>query len=358
MNELRIVTVVGARPQFVKAAPVSKAFHSHPAVEEVLVHTGQHHDAAMSAVFFEELGIPAPRHHLAISGGTHGEMTGRMLLALERVLQEEKPSAVVVYGDTNSTLAGALAAAKLHIPIAHVEAGLRSFNRAMPEEVNRVVTDHLSDLLLAPTKVAMANLEREGLAGLAVHVGDVMMDVAIAAAEVAARRATVLQDLALEPGEFVLVTLHRAENTDDESRLARLFEFVRDESAARRIVLPIHPRTARAVERAHISLAGIDVIKPLGYLDMVAAVRVAACVITDSGGLQKECYFHKTPCITLREETEWVETVEAGWNRLWQGGAYRERQQIEDYGDGHAAAAIVERVARLAEGKSVVERRR
>jgi len=339
--------VVGARPQFVKAAPVSKAFLQHRALEEILLHTGQHYDAMMSAVFFEELGIPAPRHHLEISGGTHGEMTGRMLPAIERVLREERPAAVLVYGDTNSTLAGALAAAKLNIPIAHVEAGLRSFNRAMPEEVNRVVADHLSELLLAPTQEAMANLRREGLGEAAVHVGDVMLDVAVAAAHIAERRSAVLDEHGLVPGEFVLVTLHRAENTDDDARLVELVAYIRRQAGERRIVLPIHPRTAQAVARAQVCLKGFEVIAPLGYLDMVRAVRAAAFVFTDSGGVQKECYFHRTPCVTLREETEWVETIEAGWNRLWRTPVYRERATIKEYGDGHAAVAIVDRVAEL-----------
>lgn len=347
MTTKKVLSVVGARPQFVKAAPVSKAFLDDGRVEEVLLHTGQHHDAKMSAVFFEELGIPAPRHHLGISGGSHGDMTGRMLPAIEAVLRAEQPDAVLVYGDTNSTLAGSLAAAKLNIPVAHDEAGLRSFNRAMPEEVNRVVTDHISALLLAPTLEAMANLLREGLADAAVHVGDVMLDVALAAGRIAARRSHVLEDHDLAPGDFVLVTLHRAENTDDPSRLAELFDYIRTEAERRRIVMPIHPRTANAVESARISLTGLDIIEPLGYLDMVQAVRAAATVLTDSGGLQKECYFHRTPCVTLRDETEWVETIEAGWNRLWRTPTYRMRTDIYDYGDGHAATAIVARVAGL-----------
>ncbi|MCP5200976.1 MAG: UDP-N-acetylglucosamine 2-epimerase (non-hydrolyzing) [Gammaproteobacteria bacterium] len=342
-----IVTVVGARPQFVKAAPVSKAFLDDGRVREILLHTGQHHDALMSAIFFEELGIPAPAHHLEISGGTHGEMTGRMLPVIERVLRDEQPDAVLVYGDTNSTLAGALAAAKLNIPIGHVEAGLRSFNRAMPEEVNRIVTDHLSALLLAPTTEAMTNLQREGLGELSVHVGDVMLDVALAAAAIAERRASFLETQQLTAGEFVLVTLHRAENTDDHARLALLVDYIREQAAGRRIVLPIHPRTARSMEQARIPLHGFDVIEPLGYLDMVQAVRAAASVFTDSGGLQKECYFHRTPCVTLREETEWVETIEAGWNRLWHTPTYRPRMTIEEYGDGHAAEAIVECLVQL-----------
>ena len=348
MSKHSIVTIVGARPQFIKAAPVSRAFLACGGIEEILVHTGQHHDAAMSAVFFEELGIPAPRYHLDISGGTHGEMTGRMLPAIERVLLDERPAVVLVYGDTNSTLAGALAAAKLDIPIAHVEAGLRSFNRAMPEEVNRIVTDHLSALLLAPTGMAMTHLANEGLTSRAIHVGDVMLDVALAAAEVAARRATVLADHDLKPGAFVLVTLHRAENTDDDARLSELLAYIREQAGGMRILLPIHPRTARAVERCGLSLDGFEVVGPLGYLDMVSAVRAAARVFTDSGGLQKECYFHQTPCVTLREETEWVETIDAGWNRLWRTPDYRQRRTISEYGDGHAAELIVTHVAALA----------
>ena len=348
MARYKIISIVGARPQFIKAAPVSKAFTGRPDLDEILVHTGQHHDAAMSSVFFDELGIPAPRYHLGISGGSHGTMTGRMLPNIERVLEDERPAAVIVYGDTNSTLAGGLAAAKLQIPIAHIEAGLRSFNRAMPEEINRIVTDHLSALLLAPTKVAMVNLQREGLGDRSVHVGDVMLDVALAAGAIAARRSTILAELELAAGEFLLATLHRAENTDSDDRLGELLAYIRTQAQGRRIVLPIHPRTSLAIEKSGISLDGFDVVAPLGYLDMVSAVRAAASVYTDSGGLQKECYFHQTPCVTLREETEWVETIDAGWNRLWREPEYRERGIIDEYGDGQAADQIVAHVARLA----------
>jgi UDP-GlcNAc3NAcA epimerase len=341
----RILSVVGARPQFIKAAPVSRAIGRLPALSEILVHTGQHHDPEMSAVFFEELDIPAPRHHLGIHGGTHGAMTGRMLEALERVMLAEKPDWVLVYGDTNSTLAGALAAAKLDLPVAHVEAGLRSFNWRMPEEVNRVVADRVSRLLLCPTATAAANLAREGIVEGVHRVGDVMYDATLAAAEKARAGSRILAELGLEPGRFALATVHRAENTDDREALAAILDFLRAHARARRVVLPLHPRTRAAAGRFGLDLGGLDVVAPLGYLDMARLVDTCAEVLTDSGGLQKEAYFHRKPCVTLRAETEWVETVEAGWNRLWRGPDYGPRRDIKDYGDGRAA----ERIARLLE---------
>ncbi|MBV9410821.1 MAG: UDP-N-acetylglucosamine 2-epimerase (non-hydrolyzing) [Acidimicrobiia bacterium] len=333
----KVVTIVGARPQFVKAAPVSRALAAG-GFDEVLIHTGQHFDPEMSEVFFSDLALRAPTHDLGISGGGHGEMTGRMLVAIERTLMEERPAAVMVFGDTNSTLAGALAAAKLHLPLAHVEAGLRSFNRSMPEEVNRVLTDHASSLLLCPTATAMANLTAEGLVERAVQVGDVMYDVAIDAAE-RARESTVLERLGVTDGSYAVATIHRAENTDDDRRLEGVVKYLKGQDE--HVVLPLHPRTRDAAGRWGIDLGSIQQVAPLGFLDMTRLVQGATRVFTDSGGLQKEAYFHRIPCVTLRDETEWVETVEAGWNRLWTVEDYAPRQDIADYGDGHAAEAIV-----------------
>lgn len=340
--KLKILTVVGARPQFIKAAPVTRAIAERTDLFEVMVHTGQHFDDDMSEVFFRELGIPAPAHNLGVHGGGHGEMTGRMLEKLERLMLAEKPNRVLVFGDTNSTLAGALAAAKLHIPVAHVEAGLRSFNRAMPEEINRTLTDHLSDLLFCPTGAAVANLAREGIAAGVHQVGDVMFDATIWAARCARTAPDILERLGLKRGEFALATLHRAENTDHASQLTQIVEFLKAHGNEREVVLPLHPRTRQAAERHGLSLEGIRVLPPVGYLEMAALLDGCTEVLTDSGGLQKEAYFHRKPCVTLRTETEWVETVECGWNRLWRGPDYEPRRDIAEYGDGHAAERIIE----------------
>jgi UDP-GlcNAc3NAcA epimerase len=316
---VKVLTVLGARPQFVKAAAVSRALAGRPGVREVLVHTGQHHDANMSDVFFAELGIPAPGHHLGVSGGSHGAMTGRMLERVEAVLLAERPDWVLVYGDTNSTLAGALAAVKLHLPVAHVEAGLRSFNRRMPEEVNRVLTDHAADLLFAPTDAAAANLRAEGITdGRVRQVGDVMYDAALHYGAEAERRSDVLSRLGLMPGGYALSTVHRAENTDDPARLAAVFGGLARLARELPVVLPLHPRTRGALERAGAAgdTPGLRIVDPVGYLDMVMLEKHAALVATDSGGVQKEAFFYRVPCVTLRDETEWVELVELGWNRL------------------------------------------
>jgi UDP-GlcNAc3NAcA epimerase len=292
-------------------------------------------------VFFRELAIPAPAHHLGVHGGGHGEMTGRMLAALEPVMQAEAPEMVLVYGDTNSTLAGALAAAKLHLPVAHVEAGLRSFNRRMPEEINRVLTDHLSSLLFCPTSTAVENLEREGIARGVHKVGDVMYDATLFAGDRARQESGVLARLGLSEGRYALATVHRAENTESAAQLSRVVGYLRGQAEAMPIVLPLHPRTRQAAERFAVDLDGLKVCPPVGYLDMARLLQGAALVLTDSGGVQKEAYFHRVPCITLREETEWVETVECGWNRLWGEERYRPRRTVEEYGDGRAGEAIV-----------------
>lgn len=336
---MKVLTVVGARPQFIKAAPVSRALAAS-AIEEVMVHTGQHFDPEMSAVFFDELAIPAPRFNLGIHGQSQGAMTGRMLERTEAVMLDEKPDWVIIYGDVNSTLAGALAAAKLHIPVAHIEAGMRSYNRRMPEEINRLVADHLSTLLLCATRAAIANLAKEGLVSGVHHVGDVMYDATLHTAA-DARRSTVLERLGLEDGGYDLATVHRAENTDDPANVAAVMAWLCEQARIRRVVMPLHPRTRQALQRDGIDTHGLDLCGPLPYLDMTRILAGAVHVFTDSGGLQKEAYFHRKPCVTLRDETEWVETVDCGWNRLWRGGPYLPRRDITDYGDGHAADKIV-----------------
>ena len=338
----RIVTIVGARPQFIKAAALSRALLAEPALKEDLIHTGQHFDDNMSEVFFRELSIPAPRFNLDIHGGPHGQMTGRMLEAIEAVLLETRPDLVLVYGDTNSTLAGALAAAKLHIPIAHVEAGLRSFNRRMPEELNRVLVDHLSALLFCPTFEAVANLKREGITAGVHHTGDVMFDATLYARDAALQQSDILTRLNLTPGEYALSTIHRSENTDDESRLRAVLEHVREVAGDKTVVLPLHPRTRQVLARFGIATEGLCLVEPLGYFDMHRLLSAAAMVLTDSGGVQKEAYFHRVPCVTLRDDTEWTETLSAGWNRLWTQPHYATpRIDIPEYGDGHAGAQMV-----------------
>jgi len=315
---IMILSIVGARPQFVKAAAVSRVLRATRGLREVLVHTGQHYDRNMSEVFFDELEIPRPDANLGIGSGAHGAQTGRMLEALERTIVREKPDWVLVYGDTNSTLAGALVAAKLKVPLAHVEAGLRSYNRAMPEEINRVVADHVSDLLFAPTRTAVANLRAEGIARRKIaRTGDVMYDAALYYAARAERGSTALARLALHRGGYVLATVHRAENTDDPRRLLAIFRALQQLSRDCPVVVPVHPRTRRALARAGFRAAsGLRLIDPVGYLDMVMLEKNARLIATDSGGVQKEAYFYRVPCATLRAETEWVELVEAGWNHL------------------------------------------
>ena len=311
----KVVTILGARPQFIKAAVVSHAL-SAKGISETIVHTGQHFDANMSDVFFEELGIPKPAHNLAIGGGSHGQNTGRMIEAIEQVLLKLKPDWVLVYGDTDSTLAGALAAVKLHLPVAHVEAGLRSFNRRMPEEINRVLTDHAASLLFAPTQAAVQHLAVEGITGQAVKcVGDVMYDAALYYGQRAKVGSHILERLGLKSKSYTLATIHRAENTDDPKRLdAILSGFAQFNQL---IVLPLHPRTRARLESFDLSFpANVQLIDPVGYLDMVMLEQNASLIATDSGGVQKEAFFHQVPCVTLRDETEWTELVEAGWNRL------------------------------------------
>lgn len=341
---MRLVTVLGTRPQFVKAFPLSRRLREMGQFEEVIVHTGQHFDPDMSDVFFAELGISSPRYYLDIHGGPHGEMTGRMLGAVENILVSEKPQAVIVYGDTNSTLAGALAAAKLDIPLVHIEAGLRSFNRRMPEEINRVVVDHLSTVLLCPTARAVDNLKREGITQGVHQVGDLTFDAALIATPLAARASVILRQLGLEPQHYGVATFHRAENVDNRERLVRIASYLRTEAQHRPIILPLHPRTREALRTAGINLDGemLKTIEPLGYLDMCQLLRCAEIVITDSGGIQREAYFHRIPCVTLREETEWNETVEYGWNRMWTVPDYLVRREIPGYGKDVTAGRIID----------------
>jgi UDP-GlcNAc3NAcA epimerase len=312
---VKLLTVLGARPQFIKACPLARALAAR-GVDEVIVHTGQHYDALMSDVFFSEMGIPRPRHELGIGGLSHGAMTGRMLEGLEAVMEAEKPAWVLVYGDTNSTLAGALAAAKLRLPVAHVEAGLRSFNMAMPEEVNRRVADHLSALLFAPTALAVENLRREGITRGVSRVGDVMYDVALQFGQAARQKSGILERLGLRADGYVLATVHRAENTDDRARFSNILGALAEVAAEVPVVLPLHPRTRKILDERGAAPAALRLIDPVGFLDMVMLEQHARVIATDSGGVQKEAYFHGVPCVTLRDETEWVELLECGANRL------------------------------------------
>lgn len=344
MTNTTIFTVVGARPQFIKAAAISRMIRDSADFSEIMVHTGQHFDEMMSDVFFRELEIGKPEVNLAIHGGTHGAMTGQMLAGIETCLMERKPDWVLVYGDTNSTLAGALAAAKLHIPVVHVEAGLRSFNRRMPEEVNRVLTDHVSALLLSPTVAGVRNLKAEGITRGVHHVGDVMYDAMLHAQKRSREMSTILADLGLNEGGFVLATVHRAENTDDSVRLQAVIDAIIANADGLPIILPAHPRTRQAIARNGTQLGAIRAIDPVGYIDMVRLLDGAKLVLTDSGGLQKEAYFARRPCVTLRDETEWVETIEHGWNRLWTIPDWKPRSDIADYGVGRAAQAVLDAI--------------
>jgi len=347
---MKVASIVGARPQFIKAAPVSAVLRRHH--REVLVHTGQHYDEEMSAAFFRTLRIPDPDYNLGIGSGTHGEQTGRMLIEIEKVLGAEAPDLVLIYGDTNSTLAGALAAAKLHLPLAHVEAGLRSHNRTMPEEINRVVADHLSTYLLCPTDSAVAQLAAEGIRSGVHMVGDVMYDVALATAQEARQRDTIAR-LGLTKGEYLLCTVHRPQNTDDADNLRGIVEALAE--CGETVVFPVHPRTKKALDAKGLAEGlpeRLVLTEPLDYLDFQCLLMAARKVLTDSGGVQKEAYFFGVPCITLRDETEWMETVEDGWNVLVgadkeeilqaiKGFAPRGTKQ-KSFGEGHAAERIVE----------------
>ena len=332
-------------------AAYNRAQVGEPLVEEI-VHTGQHFDGNMSQIFFDQMKIPPPVVNLGIKAERHGEMTGRMLAEIEREIIRRVPDIVVVYGDTNSTLAGALAAAKLQVPVAHVEAGLRSFNRRMPEEINRVVTDHLSSYLLCPTSTAVKNLANEGITAGVAHVGDVMYDASLAFTELAERESRILETVQLIPKRYYLATVHRAENTDDTTRLGSILEALSSLSHKLPVVLPLHPRTRKLLD-AHFTKPRpqqLRIMDPVSFLDMVQLERHAAVILTDSGGVQKEAYFHGVPCVTLRNETEWVETVEAGWNQVVGTSPARivaavraasPGGEIAEYGNGEAASKIL-----------------
>ena len=354
------MTIVGARPQFIKAEAVSRAVGAHNAeyqssqINEIIVHTGQHYDKNMSSVFFDQLNIQKPAYNLDIAVTTHGAMTGRMLEEIEKVLLAERPDKVLVYGDTNSTLAGVLAASKLHIPVAHVEAGLRSFNMRMPEEINRIVADRLSTLLLCPTETAVSNLAAEGISRCVHNVGDVMYDLSLYYRDKAMKKVS-LSHWDVEDKQYALCTVHREENTDDPERLGNIFRALQYISNFFKIVLPLHPRTRRKISEFgmfHI-LDGLNVINPLSYLEIVRLEMSAKTILTDSGGVQKEAFFYKVPCLTLRDESEWVETIELGWNKLcgadyqviieqWKGlESWTGDETAEPYGKGNAADKIL-----------------
>ncbi len=321
---MKILSLVGARPQFIKAAAISRRIRQineeseEPEVHELLVHTGQHYDDDMSSIFFEELEIREADYNLGVGSGSHAVQTGRMMERIEAVLQKERPDVVVVYGDTNSTLAGALAAAKLHIPVAHVEAGLRSFNRGMPEEINRIVADHVSDVLFCPTERAVHNLAREGISRGVYRVGDVMYDCALYYARKAEDRQDLLKRLNVSPQQYALATIHRAENTDDTDRLRSIFDGLnRVVGTGLPLVIPLHPRTRKMISTLGLELnADVRLLTPVSYVDMIVLEKNAKVIVTDSGGVQKEAYFYRVPCVTLRAKTEWMETVESGWNVL------------------------------------------
>lgn len=366
---MKIVTIVGARPQFIKAAPVSRAIAEHNVtvpdpsafISEFILHTGQHYDRNMSDVFFEEMAISAPNINLGIGSGPHGKQTGEMLIRIAEVLQTQKPDWVLIYGDTNSTLAGAIAASKLHIPVAHVEAGLRSFNMRMPEEINRILSDRISTLLFCPTKTAVKNLKAEGITSGVYNVGDVMYDASLFYREMAKEKSSILRDLSLKPKGYVLVTCHRAENTDNPKRLSGIVDGLIKVAEQIKVVFPLHPRTKkRIIEQGLVNrLSKLEMLPPVSFLDMVQLEESAKVIITDSGGVQKEAYFFDIPCITMRDETEWVETVQTGCNilagtdsiriaNLFQKLSYSEyemcrlkcREQI--YGVGRTALDIIE----------------
>lgn len=334
----KIVTILGARPQFVKAAVLSRIIAKYNAVEEVIIHTGQHYDTNMSDIFFEEMEIPIPKYNLAINGMGHGAMTGQMLIEIEAVLMKEKPDLVLVYGDTNSTLAGALAAKKMNIKVVHVEAGLRSFNMKMPEEINRILTDRISDLLLCPTDSAIENLQKEGFKNLPakmVKCGDIMKDAVEFYGKFSGQKSSIISNLSLIPNEFVLATIHRQENTDELEKLKGIFEGLELIGKEKQVVLPLHPRT-KAILKQHNLNYDIKIIDPVGYFDMMELLKKCNLVITDSGGLQKEAFFNKKHCIIAREETEWVELIANGFAEIVGSDKQKMFQSFKNFQDSTA----------------------
>lgn len=380
---MKIAHIVGARPQFIKYFPVSEAIKKHSQeknTSDILIHTGQHYDYNMSKIFFDKFGIKEPEYHLGIGSGIHGMQTGNIIQKVEEVLLNEKPDLIVVYGDTNSTLGGALVASKLHISIAHVEAGLRSFNKSMPEEINRILTDHVSTFLLCPSKTAVTNLINEGFNNfqnngeilsqsyffqdslvknvkvdnnnpLVLNVGDVMYDVLLYAVEITEKQSTILEQLQLTSRNYYLMTLHRAENTDNVKRLEEIIGFVNDISGGKDVIFPIHPRTKNIFGNTKIKFAeNVKIIDPVDYFDMLQLLKGSTLVLTDSGGLQKEAYWLEIPCITLRRETEWVETIKSGWNVLYKdyNGSHKPTDTKRTcYGDGKASERIVSIIDKL-----------
>lgn len=360
---MKLLTIIGARPQFIKAASFSEEFRKTN--EEVLVHTGQHYDENMSDIFFDELGIPKPDYNLGVGSGSHGKQTASMLEGIEEVLLKEKPDGLLVYGDTNSTLAGALAASKLHIPVFHVEAGLRSYNKLMPEEQNRILTDHISDMLLCPTQTAVGNLKKEGISEGVLNTGDIMYDTVLRNIGIANEKYSNglwFDEIVSENGEFdklteneyYLATIHRAENTDNPDKLSNIFKAFGE--LDKPVLLPLHPRTRKLIENLEVDMKNIIVIKPVGYLLMLYLTSNAYMVVTDSGGLQKEAYFLKTPCTTLRDQTEWIETLENSWNvlskidveeiktKVQRELTFLQCPQLKPFGEGNAALKICEAI--------------
>lgn len=349
---MKILTILGARPQFIKAGSVSREIAKHDTIHEVIIHTGQHYDANMSDIFFDEMKIPKPDYYLGIGGKSHGAMTGQMIEKIEEVVLKEQPDWILVYGDTNSTLAGAIVASKLHIPLAHIEAGLRSYNMKMPEEINRILTDRVSQVLFCPTDAAVNNLKNEGFESFGCSIiksGDVMQDGAIFYKNVAKKPNIDTRD------EYILCTIHRAENTDDAVRLKNILDALEEIGTAKQIILPIHPRTRKIIDDLGYSLKNITVIDPVGYLEMVWLIDHCSLVMTDSGGLQKEAFFFSKPCITLRDETEWIELVENGFNalsgantakiiELYYSYPFAQNFQLNLYGDGNATPIIVKQL--------------
>ena len=369
---MKIITVLGARPQFVKASAVSRAIsqyndrYPNRPIEEILLHTGQHYDEDMSAVFFNQLDIPPPAYNLGIAEKTHGAMTGKMLEMVEKVLMDEIPDVIIVYGDTNSTLAGALAGAKLCIPVAHIEAGLRSFSMDMPEEINRILTDRISKLLFCPTETAVKNLANEGIKNGVYNVGDVMYDATMFYRQKAQKQFS-LDRWNIEKKKYVLCTIHRAENTDDRKKLKDIFSALQEIANDFKVIIPLHPRTRKRLSMFGLNgfLQGINILDPVSYLEMIRLEISANAIITDSGGIQKEAFFHNVPCLTLRDETEWIETIDMGWNRLcaankksiiktWNDLKVKNEDfesiipnHLKPYGDGKASHSIVGFLASL-----------
>jgi UDP-GlcNAc3NAcA epimerase len=358
---MKICTIIGARPQFVKAAVVSAEFAKHKSINEVIIHTGQHYDPGMSDIFFKELQVPKEKYNLETGSGSHGRQTGRMLEKLEDILLKEKPDFVLIYGDTNSTLAGALCASKLHIPIAHVEAGMRSFNRKMPEEINRIVADHLSEINFCSTKTAMCNLKMENLGKTGELVGDVMFDCSLKFAEFAEKRYDPFAKFAIEKNGYALLTCHRAENTDHKKCLTEIVKAVNRISETMPVLYPVHPRTKKFLNEYGLSFSGnVKLIDPVGYLEMILLEKHASFILTDSGGVQKEAFFYRVPCITMREETEWVETAALGWNKITGADSKKiiaafadftknrpAKTSVKPYGNGDASSKIVKVITKV-----------